>query len=263
MAYTLGDPKRLIIDHEMGLTHQKNWMPFSYNLDSILEVNKSAAETVGYRTFKANESLSQTHLNLMFVYSIVPHRIVTFNETSDLAENSVKAHTVSLTEIRGFIDTRLDVNPNASESEVNLLPLDWFKWGIPHGGTPCVLTDTPFGPRYLTIFHSMAKALHPAIKTYFMGAYLFEPHPPFRITHFSSEPIVPKPFYDENVNGWAFKAIDYIVFPMGLVIRGDYIYISLGKNDKFAWETKFKKTPFLLSLKPVYSAVLLDRFSEL
>lgn len=84
--------------------------------------------------------------------------------------------------------------------------------------------------------------------TFYIGAYLFDIKPPFRITHILSEPIYPKPLYDESV-GWVYKAVDYIVFPMGYIINNNYIYLSVGKNDNSGFIVKLQKTSFLSTMK--------------
>lgn len=92
-----------------------------------------------------------------------------------------------------------------------------------------------------------------------MGAYLFDTAPPFEITHFSTEPIVAQDHYDER-NGWAFKAIDYIVFPCGVEVVGDMLIISLGRNDHEGWMLFLNMTGLVDSLEPVRSYVTTNRF---
>jgi len=89
--------------------------------------------------------------------------------------------------------------------------------------------------------------------TYFFGAYLFEPFPPFKITHFSREPIIPNPFYNITFGGWMFRHQDYVVFPMGVTVVGDVIIICTGKNDRSGKILTLKKFEFLASLLPVKS----------
>ena len=56
--------------------------------------------------------------------------------------------------------------------------------------------------------------------------------------------------------GWAYRAVDYITFPMGFVIMEPYIYLSYGKNDKDSWILKLNKTGLLSSLRPVKTITL-------
>ena len=70
--------------------------------------------------------------------------------------------------------------------------------------------------------------------------------PPFNITHFAPQPLIPTPFYNESF-GWAFRSIDYIVFPMSLVEIRDNLYFSTGYNDKGTWIVIFDKLKFMES----------------
>lgn len=56
--------------------------------------------------------------------------------------------------------------------------------------------------------------------------------------------------------GWAYKVVDYIVFPMGFTIDDGFIYVSYGKNDKTPWCLKLDRGGLLASLKPVRTKVL-------
>ena len=66
--------------------------------------------------------------------------------------------------------------------------------------------------------------------------------------------------YDEN-NGWAFKAIDYIVFPIGLMRlqNTDSLLVTLGRNDKSGWLLELNLTGLVETLEPVRSKVLENR----
>ena len=79
--------------------------------------------------------------------------------------------------------------------------------------------------------------------------------PPFEITHVSPEPIMHEAFLNESF-GWAYRAVNFIAFPMGFVIMDPFIYLSYGKNDRDSWVLKLNKTGLLSSLKPVQSVVL-------
>lgn len=77
-----------------------------------------------------------------------------------------------------------------------------WTWGWPlRGGTPAQLIQSPYGPKYLTFFHSSGRVLSANIQTYFAGAYLFDPSPPFAITHVTRAPIVSNAMYNESF-GW-------------------------------------------------------------
>jgi hypothetical protein len=48
--------------------------------------------------------------------------------------------------------------------------------------------------------------------------------PPFAITHISPEPIVHPTMVNETL-GWAYKVVDYIVFPMGFTVDDRYVVL--------------------------------------
>ena len=124
-----------------------------------------------------------------------------------------------------------------------------------------MLVETKHGPRYLTFFHSQCKCSIGYILTYYFGAYLFEAEPPFAITHWTPHPIIPKPLYDEN-NGWAFKAIDYIVFPIGLLVRNGTAFVSMGRNDNSGWAVVMNTAALVDDLLPVKSSVVVNKFHK-
>eukprot|EP01036_Dinobryon_divergens_P022657 gene22658-30937_t len=186
--------------------------------------------------------INDDHRENLFIYGVHPHRIVFVNESLDVGVN--KVHTVATTEFK-----------HQDES----LPI--WSYGEPRGGTPAVLIDTKYGPRYLTFFHSQCKCSIGYILTYYFGAYLFDPTPPFAISHWTPNPIIPKPLYDEN-NGWAFKAIDYIVFPIGLLVKGETCYVSMGRNDNSGWMVKMNVSGLVDSMVAVKSKTILNKFSR-
>jgi hypothetical protein len=121
-----------------------------------------------------------------------------------------------------------------------------------------------YGTKYLTFFHSQAMGPHPShwLKTYYFGAYLFDAEPPFAISHSTPNPIIPHELYDEHTSGWAFKAIDYILFPTGLLIRGDVLYVTMGRNDNSGYILSLNRTGFMESLRPWGKNVLKNDFIE-
>ena len=80
--------------------------------------------------------------------------------------------------------------------------------------------------------------------------------PPFAITHISPEPLIHESFINETFGGWAYKAVDYVIFPMGYTFDDRFIYVSYGRNDKDSWIAKFDRIELLASLKPVTADVL-------
>jgi hypothetical protein len=230
---------RINIEHEAGHRNQKNWSPFSVPL-----LSHGTGETVSERN-----GSSSKHNALLFVYSIFPHRIVHVNETTS-DPHVMNAYTVCSTHI---------TRPGLTAANRTSFERSIWPWGEPRGGTQAELIDTPYGPKYLTFFHSSGRFVMKWLQTYYMGAYLFDPTPPFAITHITPDPIIPNEFYNQTY-GWAYKRLDYIVFPMGFLVRGDKIYMTTGKNDRAAWVVTFNKTAFFLSLRPVQSETIVDRF---
>ena len=107
-------------EHEFGHKHEKNWSPF-------LHLN----------------NVSGAYDNL-FVYSIFPHRIV---HPSKSAHNITQGYTKLLVAKAHVVATSTEPN--------KLFQNSWEKkFGEIHGGSPAVLVDTQYGPRYLTFFHS-------------------------------------------------------------------------------------------------------------
>lgn len=157
---------------------------------------------------------------LLFAYSISPHKIFfpIFGERD--------CNTIAFSQ--GF-------NP--------------WKWGILRGGTPALLLDGS----YLAFFHS-SKVLTTvqsdgkSITHYFMGAYLFENHPPFAIKKISPKPIVSKEFY----NGPAYQTWKplRVIFPGGFIYDKKYIWIAYGRQDYESWIVKLDKKDLLNSLIP-------------
>lgn len=176
-----------------------------------------------------NKSTSPPSSQQMFVDWINPHKVArTVNETDD--------------------SMRIEIE---STSEVHIAPGErpFWEFGSPHGGTNVILIDTQYGPRYLHVFHSSGKFLDPEIVSYYMGAYLFEVDPPFRITHMTPHPIIPKLIYNETTSGWSYKAIDYIVFPTGLLSQDGTLYVGLGRHDREGWILSLNQTLFVASFR--------------
>lgn len=127
-----------------------------------------------------------------------------------------------------------------------------WNWGELRGGTPALEVDG----KYLSFFHSSKciKSNYSKGKTiahYFMGAYMFESHPPFHISHVSPNPIVCDDFYNgEDYESRTWKPLR-VIFPMGFVFDDKYIWISYGKQDHECWIVKLDKKKLLKSLQPI------------
>jgi len=157
-----------------------------------------------------------------------------------LLSYSLNPHTVVIPEFD---------NSSAETFSTTESMIKW-KWGILRGGTPAILDND----EYIGIFHSVkAMASEQSdgimITHYLMGAYTFSSHPPFALTKISHEPIVSKSFY----NGPAYKTWKplRVVFPMGLIIDKNYLWISYGRQDHECWVAKIDKKLLLQSLTPI------------
>jgi predicted GH43/DUF377 family glycosyl hydrolase len=117
--------------------------------------------------------------------------------------------------------------------------IDW-PWGQMRGGTPPVMLDGEF----FAFFHSSISTGNWQWQ-YYMGAYTFSAEPPFKITRISKEPIVAKEFY---ISSNYYKKV---VFPGGVVVSGDRIYVAYGKDDSEMWIATIDKEALMDSLTPV------------
>ena len=206
-----------------------DWLFYKSTIDS-LHVGPAS-------TWLETQSWSKRHAAITVPLSQKNWSPFVWNDTVYFIYSSIPKHRIAATVSRDF-DEGGHIGGQAVELDVftSLAPASFhWDWGDIRGGTPAELIETPeTGVKYLTFFHSQARAHHPAIKTYFMGAYLFEPFPPFRISHISAEPLVPSGgFYNESAFGWAYGNLDYVVFPMGLVVldANSTVVVSVGLND--------------------------------
>ena len=158
---------------------------------------------------------------LLLTYSIIPHRIVR--------------------PIRG---QRACEDITTSTGKVK------WEWGPIFGGTQALLD----GDHYLSFFHSWkefasVQSNGKKISHYVMGAYTFQKHPPFAITSISPEPIVADHFYRPPYHK-TWKPLRCI-FPAGLIIEQDHVWICYGRQDHEIWITKLDKKELLDSMIPV------------
>lgn len=159
---------------------------------------------------------------LLLAYSILPHNIL-----RPLLEGSHACESIS-----------------SARSSIK------WKWGELRGGTPAL----KIGDEYLAFFHSSkecatVQSQGKMITHYVMGAYTFSSKPPFEVTRISPEPIIGMDFYTGPAhNTW--KPLR-VVFPMGLVIAENDLWLSYGKQDFEMWVAKIDKKMLLESLVPV------------
>lgn len=128
--------------------------------------------------------------HLYFVYSIVPHRILKYK---------------------------------SKEEYLTFPKIDW-EYGEPRGGTPAIRSKD----HYIAIFHSSKYIEN--ILYYFIGAYIFENIPPFKILGISKTPITHPSFYDGPMYEMIKKNCR-VIFPCGLILENGYFIISYGKAD--------------------------------
>ena len=215
-----------------GERAEKNWVPFEYNAGGGGPV-------------------------LYFVYESLPHRIVELapgpavtirkRRRVPVAQGGGRKRPVQMVpDVSTFRLVRTAYLTNTSAAD---WPARWTtKYGEIRGGTPALrlptatatatatatttfTTDTD--DAYLTFFHSKRAHVHAkSVATYFMGAYLFSAAPPFAITHFSFEPLVHPSFYDNTTAGWAYRKLDYVVFPMSFEysLDGAEVLLSYGRQ---------------------------------
>lgn len=160
--------------------------------------------------------------NLLLVYSIVPHKI--------------------MSPIFGAEACQTLFSTEAS--------FDW-NWGELRGGTQGLLDNG----QYLAFFHSSINIASvqsggKSIAHYFMGAYTYSASPPFHITSISPMPILGKGFYTGTVYKPYWKPL-LVVFPCGYIANDKYIWVAYGKQDHEAWIAKLDKQALLDSLVPV------------
>src|SRR6266404_557243 len=94
------------------------------------------------------------------------------------------------------------------------------------GGSPPVMAEG----EYWTFFHSSMPWV-PGKRRYFMGAYAFEPHAPFRVTKITGGPLLVGNYRDPWKEG-----VPLVVFPGGAIYHDGKWFVTLGLNDlKCAW----------------------------
>lgn len=114
-------------------------------------------------------------------------------------------------------------------------------YGTPRGGT----VPIKFGSFYLWFFHStLWNELSADRWRYYIGAYITETSPPFRVVNVTRRPII----CGSRIDGLSpdqrkecFHWKSRIVFCSGCVDRGDYFLLSLGVNDAACMLAKIKR----------------------
>lgn len=138
------------------------------------------------------------------------------------------------------------------ETVANSFPSLTWEWGELRGGTQALQLSEDY---YLGIFHSSINlsTIHSnnqSIPHYFMGAYLFSSSPPFEIKYISPEPIIGTNFYQ----GLTYEPYWHpvcVVFPCGLVINEEDVWVIYGRQDHEIWIAKLDKKNLINSLIPI------------
>lgn len=114
-----------------------------------------------------------------------------------------------------------------------------WPFGEIRGGTPaCLVEDF-----YLTFFHSSFPADTPKKRAYVMGAYLFDPNPPFKVLFRTPWPLGTLSDYTESND-------PKVIFPCGLVVRGNSLFVAWGKADRQIQITEFDKKKLFDCMQP-------------
>lgn len=121
-----------------------------------------------------------------------------------------------------------------------------WKWGELRGGTQALFDEE----NYISFFHSSIETTSryssdKARKHYYMGAYIFSSKPPFEIKYITPHPLISSLFYAPSQSHLR------CVFPCGIVIDGNNIYISYGKDDSEVWIAHIDKKMLLQLMIPI------------
>lgn len=236
-TFQLSPPVALEITKEINeeeLSVEKNWSPFDYQG------------------------------SLYFIYRFMPFIVIkvgSFNSSINIGTMELVSTTHCLTRAHA---TLAGDGANLPTGHVHAHHgLRQWEYGTVRGGTPALLVRDEY---YLTFFHSK-KAIQQELgvkrpETYFMGAYIFSAHPPFRVLRISRVPIALDEFYDGQ---WCQSPpIDYVVYPMSFYFstpageliessRADntsVIVLSMGRNDIHGWSVKIRLVDLEHSLVP-------------
>jgi len=147
--------------------NEKNWSPFEYR-------NKSSSD--------GSSPL------LFWIYTIQPHRVLQVSGDLETEfKHGLESH-YKLAATNYLTRIEEEVASNSSKSD----ELRWKStWGQLRGSTPALRLPAQIerergNASYLTFFHSSLNYHASIVRTYFVGAYLFEAEPPCRITHMST-----------------------------------------------------------------------------
>ena len=108
---------------------------------------------------------------------------------------------------------------------------------------------------YITFFHSslLMTSKHSKgkrVQHYFMGAYTFQPYPPFKIIRVSKQPLFIPGLYNSEVEYPTYKPIK-CVFPTGILLEFNItkltyeLILLFGKQDFESWKVHLDMEVFL------------------
>lgn len=144
------------------------------------------------------------HDKMHFVYRFNPHMVVEWDH-----------------------DKR-EISEIYTSSHDELAP-DIWRFGEIHGGTPAIYVKEH--DCYISFFQSHIK-MRPFVldwverkRRYYIGAYMFDKNPPFKIRATLQLPLSYDGLYDDDDD------FPRIIFPRGLVDKGDHFLISAGLDD--------------------------------
>ncbi len=165
--------------------------------------------------------------HFFFEYCINPHRILHLENPS---ENSLRFLTFQ----------------NVSSFQRFYWPAIW---GEPRGGS----SARKVGDKYLAFFHSSFRD-RDGLPWYFMAAYTFEDHPPFRVTGISHYPILFQGVFSSPSMNTANPKLRAL-YPCGFAIENrdgkELIHVSCGENDSATKIITLDKVKLLKSIKKI------------
>ena len=195
--------QRFVINDNFTIT----WTRDRYQFDEILDwpgYQKQHAEK-NWMPFVHNDEI-------YFVYSVLPHVILRFNQKLGKVQKVYDEHWVP----EGWERVRNGMFGNANCARV--------------------------GDYHLGTFHSKPT------RQYWTGYYFFEAKPPFRPKLIGTQEIF-APHYSTETRKSAriAKAFDNVMFPIGTLPVGDKLLMSYGENDTLQRVAEFTQHDLLLN----------------
>eukprot|EP01038_Epipyxis_sp_PR26KG_P006294 gene6294-8668_t len=144
---------------------------------------------------------------------------------------------IHLIEIQHVDENSVATMATVYKGEEKSLPWDYEYGQHIRGGTP--LLKLPKSNVYLSFFHTQSRFQAPYnILTYFTGAMTICDQFPPVINTITINPVIPQ---EEMYKGkWSKKNMDYVIYPQGIFLDDDedYVWVSIGHQDKDCWAVK-------------------------